>query len=166
MKCPYCTSTKNRVVDTREIPDGIRRRRECLNCRMRYTTHEQVATVSMLVVKNDGRREMFDRDKLFNSMRIACTKRPISAGVLELATEQVESELYMLGKAEIPSMEIGQLVMTHLQRIDDIAYIRFASVYNQVEDVAELAIEIQKLMERKNHDESHQKRPPYIQSEC
>jgi transcriptional repressor NrdR len=147
MKCPFCSATDARVVDTRDVSDGIRRRRECETCRQRFTTYERIATVNLLVVKRDARREKFDRDKLLSSMQTACSKRPVSAGALEDAAREIEGELYALGEAEVASHVVGDLVMKHLRDIDGVAYVRFASVYWRFEDVDQMAEAIESLKE-------------------
>ncbi len=147
MRCPFCGATDARVVDTRDVSDGIRRRRECEKCRQRFTTYERIATVNLLVVKRDERREKFNRDKLLSSLQSACGKRPVSAGVLEDAAREIEADLYALGEAEVPSHVIGELVMKRLRDIDGVAYVRFASVYRRFEDVDRMATEIETLKE-------------------
>ena len=131
MKCPFCGSGSGhiRVIDTREVTDGIRRRRECDQCKQRFTTYERVASMNLLVVKTDGRREEFDRDKLVKSMRIACSKRAVSSATIEQAAQKIEASLYSLGKLEVDSKFVGDMVMEQLRDIDDVAYVRFASVY-------------------------------------
>jgi transcriptional repressor NrdR len=152
MKCPFCGATSNhiRVIDTREVTDGIRRRRECEQCKQRFTTYERVASMNLLVVKEDGRREEFDRDKLVKSMRIACTKRAVSSATIEAAAQEIESKLYALGKSEVKS--IGEMVMEQLRDIDDVAYVRFASVYRSFKDVDSMAEEIEQLLARKRRE--------------
>lgn len=155
MKCPFCgaDSSRIKVIDTREVTDGIRRRRECGQCSQRFTTYERVASMNLLVVKQDGRREDFDREKLVSSMRLACTKRPISAAAIEEVAQKIEAALYALGKIEVDSKRIGEMVMTHLQELDDVAYVRFASVYRSFKDVTTMAEEIQHLLARKQREQ-------------
>ncbi|RME75821.1 MAG: transcriptional repressor NrdR [Chloroflexi bacterium] len=155
MKCPFCgaSSSHIRVIDTREVSDGIRRRRECDQCRQRFTTYERVASINLLVVKRDNRREEFDREKLVKSMRISCSKRPVSSAAIEDAARDIEARLYAMGKSEIPSLKIGEMVMEHLRDIDEVAYVRYASVYRRFRDVDSMAEEIQQLMERKRREE-------------
>jgi transcriptional repressor NrdR len=155
MKCPFCGADSNhiRVIDTREVTDGIRRRRECDQCSQRFTTYERVAAMNLLVVKQDGRREEFDRDKLVRSMRLACTKRPVSGAAIEEVAQKIEAALYALGKIEVDSKRIGELVMAHLQELDDVAYVRFASVYRSFKDVTTMAEEIQHLLARKQREQ-------------
>lgn len=155
MKCPYCSapSTHIRVIDTREVSDGIRRRRECDQCKQRFTTYERVASMSLMVVKRDGRREDFDKEKLVKSMRTACSKRAVSTAAIEAAAQEIESALYALNKSEIDGQKIGEMVMDKLQDIDDVAYVRFASVYRRFQDVDSMADEIKQLMERKRREQ-------------
>ena len=155
MKCPFCGAGSNhiRVIDTREVTDGIRRRRQCDQCRQRFTTYERVASMNLLVVKRDGRREEFDREKLVKSIRIACTKRPVSSATIEDAAQKIESSLYAMGKLEVNGQKIGELVMAQLRDIDDVAYVRFASVYRSFQDVDSMAEEIQHLIAHKRREQ-------------
>lgn len=155
MKCPFCGSASNqiRVIDTREVTDGIRRRRQCDACNQRFTTYERVASMNLLVVKQDGRREEFDKEKLVKSMRIACTKRAVSSATIEAAAQEIESALFALGKSEVKGKRIGEMVMNQLRDIDDVAYVRFASVYRRFQDVDSMAEEIQQLIARKRREE-------------
>jgi transcriptional repressor NrdR len=155
MKCPFCGASSNhiRVIDTREVINGIRRRRECEQCKQRFTTYERIASMNLLVVKRDNRREEFDKEKLVKSMRIACSKRPVSSAAIEEAAQDIESNLYALGKSEVDSLKIGEMVMDQLQDIDDVAYVRFASVYRRFRDVDSMAEEIEQLRERKRREE-------------
>ena len=155
MKCPYCGASSQhiRVIDTREVTDGIRRRRECDQCEQRFTTYERVATMNILVIKRDNRREEFDKEKLVKSMRIACSKRPVSSYAIDQAAQDIESQLYALGKSEVDSTRIGEMVMDQLQDIDDVAYVRFASVYRRFRDIDSMAEEIQQLLARKRREE-------------
>jgi transcriptional repressor NrdR len=148
MKCPFCASSDSRVVDTREVGDAIRRRRECQACGQRYTTYEQVAKVTLLIVKRDGRREPFDRQKLFEGIWKACTKRPISSQQIEGMVTSIESELYNLNKSEVPSRVLGEMVMDRLRQLDDVAYVRFASVYRSFADLDAFQREVEHLAER------------------
>lgn len=154
MKCPFCNATSShiRVIDTREVADGIRRRRECDQCNQRFTTYERVASVNLLVVKRDNRREEFDKDKLVRSMRIACSKRPVSTASIEAAAQDIETKLYAMGKSEVDSLRVGEMVMEHLQDIDDVAYVRFSSVYRRFRDVDSIAEEIQQLQARRRRE--------------
>ncbi len=152
MKCPYCSSTDSRVIDTREVGDGIRRRRECQNCHQRFTTYEQIAKVNLVVIKNDGRREAFDRQKLFDGIWRACTKRPISTETIDQVVSNIETNLYNLGKAEVPSRIIGEMVMERLREVDEVAYVRFASVYRSFSDLETLKREVDELMGSRKAD--------------
>lgn len=145
MQCPYCGQPDSRVVDTRSTGDSIRRRRECQNCRKRFTTYEQISE-ALLIVKRDGRREPFDRHKLLQGIRIACAKRPIALGVIDRIVDQIEEHLFSLGKAEVQSEVVGQMVLAKLKELDALAYIRFAMVYMEMEDVATLQKELERLM--------------------
>ena len=148
MRCPYCGYADTKVTDSRDADDGIRRRRECLNCGQRFTTIERLATGSLLVAKKDGRREEFSREKLLAGLRRACEKRPLPAGAVEAVADAVEAALRQRGAPEVPSEEIGELVMDHLRELDHIAYIRFASVYRSFADLEELQQELRALEER------------------
>ena len=148
MKCPYCGYQESKVVDSRHSEDGlsIRRRRECLNCHMRFTTYEVVETVPLIVIKKDNSREPFDRQKLLNAMVRACAKRPVSYESLERAVSSIEQTLLSSYDPEIPSVRIGELTMQELKKIDEVAYIRFASVYRQFADVESFLDELKKLV--------------------
>ena len=135
MKCPFCGGTESRVKDSRDIGDAIHRRRECEQCKGRFSTYERVEKFHLMVVKRDQRREPFDRQKLYVGIRKACEKRPWPAGEIEKAVEEIEQELYRFGRREISTDVIGELVMEWLRRMDKIAYIRFASVYRSFGDV-------------------------------
>jgi transcriptional repressor NrdR len=148
MKCPFCGATEARVVDTREVGEGIRRRRECLTCTQRYTTYEQVAKVNLLVVKRDGRREVFDRTKLLDGIWRACAKRPISSEAVEGMVGDIESSLYGLGQSEVPSRVVGEMVMERLKKVDGVAYVRFASVYRSFADLETLKREVDQMLDR------------------
>lgn len=147
MKCPHCNQKRSRVVDTRESGDGIRRRRQCMNCEQRFTTYEQIST-SVHIVKSDGRREPFDRIKLLNGIRISCAKRPIAMAELEGLANQIEENVHNAGRAEIPSSEIGNQVLDGLKEIDPVAYIRFATVYMELPDIESVRAELDRLMGR------------------
>ncbi|MFO7696564.1 MAG: transcriptional regulator NrdR [Anaerolineae bacterium] len=152
MKCPYCGSIDSRVLDTREVGDGIRRRRECQGCNQRFTTYEQVAKVNLLVVKRDGRREPWDRQKLFEGVLRACTKRPVPTEAIEQLVTNVETSLYNLGKAEVPSRVIGEMVIDRLRELDEVAYVRFASVYRSFSDLEALKREVDDLIDRRGSE--------------
>ena len=142
MQCPYCLEGASRVVDTRKVGSGIRRRRECLSCQKRYTTYERVAPIHLMVVKRDGRREPFDREKLQTGIQKACSKRPISAETIEKLVGLVENDLFSLAEREVESEAVGQMVMGQLRSLDEVAYVRFASVYRRFEDIDGLMEEI------------------------
>jgi transcriptional repressor NrdR len=144
MKCPFCSATSH-VVDTREVSSAIRRRRECDLCQQRFTTYERIASANLQVVKGDGRREDFDREKLMRGLRLACVKRPVSADTIEIIASDIEGQLFRLGRNEVPSELIGELVMERLRELDDVAYVRFASVYRRFTDLEVLADEIERL---------------------
>jgi transcriptional repressor NrdR len=147
MRCPFCAAIEDKVVDTRPS-DGeqvIRRRRECLTCGRRFTTYERVDEILPLVVKKDGRREPFDRAKILSGLKKACSKRPVPVEVLESAADKIERSLET-GEKEIPSSKIGDAVMAALRDIDEVAYVRFASVYRSFRDVNELMNELQTLV--------------------
>lgn len=160
MKCPLCLKGDSRVIDTRQVGDGIRRRRECTRCHQRFTTYERVANINLLVVKRDGRREEFDRDKVMAGLVKACAKRPVPVEALENLTSEVEAALYRLGEAEVDSRLIGELVMERLRQLDDVAYVRFASVYRDFRDVEAWAEEIRALKERKEREEQLKRQLP------
>lgn len=153
MRCPYCSSNdQNKVIDTRESNETIRRRRECMVCGRRFTTYERIAQAGLMVIKQDGRRETFDRQKLMAGIVKACAKRPVPMEKIEAAVDEIELGLHMLGKAEIDSQKIGQMVMERLRALDDVAFVRFASVYRRFADLDSLAIEIQRLKEKKQRE--------------
>jgi len=153
MKCPFCASSSSRVIDTRDAEGGIRRRRECEQCERRFTTYERVAPLRLMVVKRDGRREPFDRNKILNGIQIACAKRPVETESIEELVSSIEQELYHRGTREITSREIGEMVMLGLRKLDDVAYIRFATIYRHFADVDDLAEEIEELVERRQREE-------------
>jgi transcriptional repressor NrdR len=148
MRCPYCGFADTKVTDSRDADEGIRRRRECLNCGQRFTTAERLATGSLLVAKKDGRREEFSREKLLAGLRKACEKRPLPAGAVEAVADAVEAALRARGTPEVPGVEIGELVMDYLRDLDHIAYIRFASVYRQFADLEDIQRELEALTAR------------------
>lgn len=146
MPCPFCGAADSRVIDTRQVGGGIRRRRECQRCHQRFTTYEYAAKMNLLVVKRDGRREEFDRVKLYEGVRKACAKRPISMETMDQLVDQVESGLYSLGQSEVPSRVIGEMVMGKLKELDAVAYVRFASVYRSFADLEDLKREVDGLI--------------------
>jgi transcriptional repressor NrdR len=146
MKCTYCGSENSRVIDSRDVNNGVRRRRQCLECSSRFTTYERVLPGSLFVVKKDQRREEFSKDKLLAGIRKACEKRPLPAGAIDRLADDIEAELYHLGRAEIASSKIGDMVMERLRSLDYIAYIRFASVYRDFADITDLKQEVDTLV--------------------
>jgi len=138
MKCPYCGGLESKVIDSRPLDEEVRRRRKCLACGARFTTYERIQPHNFFVVKKDGRREQFNRDKLSSGIRKACEKRPLPTGAIDKLIDNIETELYQTGKAEVPSSLIGDLVMEGLKFLDHIAYIRFASVYREFDDIGAL----------------------------
>lgn len=147
MKCPFCGYLKDRVIDSREIENGliIRRRRMCLKCKRRYTTYEEIDLKPLIVVKKDGRREKFSREKLFTGIQKACEKRPISVEKINKIVEDIEKTLRQRYDEEVSSKEIGNLVIKKLKKIDKVAYIRFASVYQEFKDLNQFLKEIEKI---------------------
>jgi transcriptional repressor NrdR len=148
MKCPFCNHLESKVVDSRlgKDKETIRRRRECLKCQKRFTTSERAEDSLPLVVKKDGRREIFNRIKIFNGLKRACEKRPISINVIEKVVNRLESYFQERGEREIRSSEIGEKVMEELHRLDGVAYVRFASVYRQFKDIPEFMDELKELL--------------------
>lgn len=150
MKCPFCGELKDRVVDSRESRDGlaVRRRRECLSCSRRFTSYEQIEDIPYMVVKNDGSREDFDRKKLLAGLHRACQKRPVAVTELQRIVDKVEQKLHEQEDREISTREIGTEIMRRLKKLDQVAYVRFASVYRKFEDVDAFMEELQKLVNR------------------
>ena len=151
MKCPYCAHDESKVIDSRPTDEGekIRRRRECLKCGKRFTTYEVIESVPILVVKRDKSREAFDPQKLLNGMLRACEKRPVEYATLEKAINEIEATIQNSFEREITSEKIGELVMEKLKDIDEVAYVRFASVYRQFTDVSTFIAEVNKLLNKK-----------------
>jgi len=149
MKCPHCGHEEDKVVDSRAAQDGraVRRRRECLECHERFTTYEYVEQATLTVIKSDNRREPFDRSKLLQGIKLACNKRPVAAKQMETMADQVEAEINARSRNEVKSHEIGEIVMSKLRGVDEIAYVRFASVYRKFADKAEFLEEMKKLLE-------------------
>ena len=147
MRCPYCRTRDSRVIDSRELSggDSIRRRRECVACHRRFTTYERVETVTLTVVKKDGRREPFSQDKLRQKIRVALTKRPVSEETVDSIVNRVESAVMQMGTKEVSSAEIGEAVLRELKATDEVAYIRFASVYREFADLEDLRREVEGL---------------------
>jgi transcriptional repressor NrdR len=152
MKCPFCPSQDNKVIDSRLSNQGavIRRRRECLGCERRFTTYERVEEILPMVVKKDGRREAFDRQKIVAGIELACRKRPVSSEQIEAVVDGIERRLQEMGEKEITTTFVGESVMRELSRLDEVAYVRFASVYRSFKDVGEFMSELKELIhERK-----------------
>src|SRR5947207_5819684 len=140
MRCPYCHREDTQVTDSRLSADGqaVKRRRRCKHCGKRFTTYERMERIGLTVVKRDNTREEYSRDKLFMGMALACTKRPVPADLLEEAANDIETQLFSLGTSEVPSTTIGEMVMQKLRELDEVAYIRFASVYRNFADLGEM----------------------------
>ena len=151
MKCPYCSYPESKVVDSRHSDDGlsIRRRRECLRCQRRFTTYETVESLPIVVVKKDGSRQSFDRQKVLRGMIRACEKRPVPVAELERIADEIEQELQNSMEREIRTADIGEKVMERLRSVDQVAYVRFASVYRQFKDLDTFMAELNKLLEEK-----------------
>ncbi len=152
MNCPFCSNGENRVIDSRISKDGnaIRRRRECLSCKKRFTTYEYVEDVLPVVVKKDGRRETFDRNKIFSGIKKACEKRPISMSTIDDTVDKIEQDCQELQLKEIPTHMIGEKIMEALHVLDAVAYVRFASVYRDFRDVNEFMDELKGFLEKDN----------------
>ncbi len=150
MKCPYCSNIDTKVIDSRPAEDGssIRRRRSCDICGKRFTTYEKVETIPLIIIKKDNNREQYDRSKIEAGILRACYKRPVSAEEIKQAVEDVETEIYKLEEKEIPSKQIGELVMERLKELDEVAYVRFASVYREFKDVNTFMAEIKKILDK------------------
>ena len=162
MRCPQCGGRDSRVVDSRDLDDAatIRRRRACAACAARFTTYERVDAARLVVLKRDGTRQEFDRDKLAAGLRKALTRRPVADGAADEAADQIEAELRGLGSSEVPSSRIGELAMDKLRAIDHIAYIRFASVYQSFPDLADLKREVDRIYEERGAPEPGRPRRP------
>ena len=153
MKCPYCSHSETKVIDSRETEDITRRRRECLNCTKRFTTYERVESVNLVIIKKDLRREPYNRDKLKRGLIKACEKRPVSHDDIEKIVDKIESKLKSLNTTEIKSTIIGEEVMRSLKKLDKVAYIRFASVYKDFKDISDFKEELKWLKEREGEGE-------------
>ena len=151
MKCPYCTYLESRVVDSRPADEGstIRRRRECLSCHKRFTTYEIIESLPLMVVKRDGSRQAFDKSKLLGSMLKACEKRSVPTATLERLADEIEQTVQNEMEREVPTTEIGELVMGKLKDVDEVSYVRFASVYRQFKDINTFLDELNRLLEKK-----------------
>ena len=150
MKCPYCSATDTRVIDSRPAEDGssIRRRRCCDECGKRFTTYEKVETIPLIVIKKDNNREQYDRAKIEGGILSACYKRPISAADIQKTIEKIETEIFSREEKEIPTSVIGKIVMEKLKELDEVAYVRFASIYREFKDVNTFMAEIKKILEK------------------
>lgn len=155
MRCPYCNCIESKVIDSRPAEEYtiIRRRRECVECGKRFTTYEKVERIPLMVIKKDGRREPFDIDKIKNGIIKACEKRPVSMDDIEAVVSDIEKQVYTDVKSEITSHEIGEMVMQHLKDLDEVAYVRFASVYRQFRDVNTFMDELKKLLNERDETE-------------
>jgi len=151
VKCPFCDDVEDKVVDSRMAKEGevIRRRRECLSCKRRYTTYERVEETMPAVVKKDGRREPFDRSKIVSGLKKACEKRPISTATIETVTDRIEKRIQDMGETEIVSTAVGEEVMRELSQLDQVAYVRFASVYREFKDIDQFMDEIKSLAQQR-----------------
>ncbi len=151
MNCPFCNYPETKVVDSRPTDEGqaIRRRRECLKCAKRFTTYEKIEKVPLIVVKKDGNRQLYDRDKILNGILKACEKRPVPLNIIEGIVDEIERDLYNSLEKEITSQQIGQMVMERLRKVDEVSYVRFASVYRQFKDINTFMEELNKLLNEK-----------------
>ena len=152
MKCPYCSHPDTRVIDSRPAEDGnsIRRRRSCDVCGKRFTTYEKVETIPLIIFKKDNNRELYNRGKIESGVLRACYKRPVSAEEIQKCIDHIETEIFSLEEKEIPSSTIGEIVMDELKKLDEVAYVRFASVYREFKDVNTFMDEIKKILDRGN----------------
>jgi transcriptional repressor NrdR len=151
VKCPFCDELEDKVVDSRMAKEGevIRRRRECLGCKRRYTTYERVDEILPMVVKKDGRRESFDRSKILAGLKKACEKRPISTATIETVTDRIEKRIQEMGETEIESRIVGEELMKELDQLDQVAYVRFASVYREFKDIDQFMDELRTLAQQR-----------------
>jgi transcriptional repressor NrdR len=165
MKCPFCHNRESKVIDSRDLREGesIRRRRECLKCGHRFTTYERVEPINILVIKKDGNREEYNREKLSRGVLAAFTKRPTRAEQINQLIDAIETEIFRSGELEIPSRRIGELVMNKLQAADPIAYIRFASVYREFADLDVMRNEMDKIVNQEREKREKQQTQPAIQ---
>jgi transcriptional repressor NrdR len=147
VKCPYCGYADSKVIDSRDVNEGIRRRRQCLSCRARFTTYERLQPAGLFVIKKDRRREEFSQEKLLSGIRRACEKRPLPTGAVDKLAVDIEAQLYQSGRSEIASSIIGDMVMAGLKKLDHIAFIRFASVYRDFADITDLKREVDTLLD-------------------
>lgn len=151
MKCPFCNHDETKVLDSRPTEDNtsIRRRRECLGCLKRFTTYEKVEDIPVFIIKKDGTREPFNKRKILNGILKSCEKRPVSITEIEAVVDDIERQVYNTMKQEVPSTSIGELIMQKLKTIDDVAYVRFASVYRQFKDINTFMEELQKILKER-----------------
>ena len=154
MKCPYCSNIENKVIDSRLSKDGrtIRRRRECLGCERRFTTYERLEEILPMIVKKDGRREGFSREKIIQGVKQSCQKRPVSITKIEEFVDSLEVYFQELGRKEIESKEVGEKVINRLKEWDEVAYVRFASVYRQFKDISEYMSELEDILKTKRDE--------------
>lgn len=152
MKCPFCGYDDSKVLDTRPTDEGntIRRRRECLNCQKRFTTYEKIEQSPIMVIKKDGNRQAFDREKIIRGMIKSCEKRPVSAADIEEAVNNIEKKIENSMKKEISSLEVGEMVMEELKDLDEVSYVRFASVYREFKDLQSFVDELENFVKKKN----------------
>ncbi len=151
MKCPFCSHTEDKVIDSRSSNEdkSVRRRRECLKCKKRFTTYEYIEEVPLMVIKKDGRREAFDRNKIISGILKACEKRPVSMEKVESVVDRVEKELQKSFDKEVKAQVVGELVMEYLHKLDEVAYVRFASVYRQFKDINHFMKELKDLLSKR-----------------
>ncbi len=151
MKCPFCGHIEDKVIDSRSSNEdkSVRRRRECIKCKKRFTTYEYIEEIPLMVIKKDGRRESFDRNKIISGIRKACEKRPVSIEKIEAVVDKVEKELQKTFDKEVKAQTVGELVMDHLHKLDEVAYVRFASVYRQFKDINHFMKELKDLLGKK-----------------
>jgi transcriptional repressor NrdR len=161
MKCPYCGETDNKVIDSRLSKDAsvIRRRRECIDCSRRFTTYEHIEEVPIMIIKKDGRREVFNREKVRSGVKKACEKRNISMNVIEEFINELERDLREIGEKEIPASVVGEKIMAKLHELDDVAYVRFASVYREFKDVNDFVSELKSLLSNHDKPEDRSQKP-------
>ncbi len=148
MKCPFCSFDEDKVIDSRSSNEGksVRRRRECISCKKRFTTYEYVEEAPLMVIKKDGRREPFDRNKVLSGILKACEKRPVSMEKVEATVDKVEKDLQKTFDKEVKAQSVGELVMEHLHKLDEVAYVRFASVYRQFKDINQFMKELKEIL--------------------
>lgn len=149
MLCPFCGHQDSKVIDSRDVENSVRRRRQCLSCNSRFTTYERVQSTNLMVIKKDKRREDFRREKMAAGIKKACEKRPLQAGTVDKIVDDIETDLFKTGKSEVSSSAIGEMVMEKLKAVDYIAYIRFASVYREFTDITALKKAVDSLLENK-----------------